>query len=114
MTYNTLGLFITKFQVTADELAQERTQLRCYEDTLLTGNCHKICQIKKQNKQTNKPRLEKPVQEKSCQIVCLVVKINNKKHVIVKKFDNEKITEKITRKFSIYYRCFLFRGYLHY
>ena len=54
MTYNTLGLFITKFQVTADELAQERTQLRCYKDTLLTGNCHKICQIKRQNKQTNK------------------------------------------------------------
>ena len=37
------GLFSAKFKATANELHQEKTQLRCYEDILLTGNCHKIC-----------------------------------------------------------------------
>ena len=35
--------FLAKFKANASELDQERTQLRCYEDILLTGNCHKIC-----------------------------------------------------------------------
>lgn len=33
----------------------------------------------------NVSALEKQMQEKSCQIVCPVMKINNKKHVIMKK-----------------------------
>ena len=32
------GPFSTKFKATANELCQKRTQLRCYEDILLTGN----------------------------------------------------------------------------
>ena len=38
------GLFSAKFKATANELRQERTQLRYYQDILLTGNCHKICE----------------------------------------------------------------------
>ena len=33
------GLFSAKFKATANELHQEKTQLRWYEDILLTGNC---------------------------------------------------------------------------
>ena len=33
------GLFSTKFKATANEHHQEKTQLRWYEDILLTGNC---------------------------------------------------------------------------
>ena len=36
------GLFSAKFKATANELHQEKNQLRCYEDIMLTGNCHKI------------------------------------------------------------------------
>ena len=32
--------FKTKLKATANELHQEKTQLRCYEDILLTGNCY--------------------------------------------------------------------------
>ena len=39
----TLGPVLSKFQATANELAQEKTRLRCYKDIMLTGNCHKIC-----------------------------------------------------------------------
>lgn len=34
--------------------------------------------------------LEKPIQVKICQIVCSIFKINNKKHMIMENFDNEK------------------------
>ena len=37
------GLFSAKFKVTANELRLGKTQLNCYEDILLTGNCYKIC-----------------------------------------------------------------------
>ena len=37
------GLFSVKFKATANELRQEKAQLRCYEYILPTGNCHKIC-----------------------------------------------------------------------
>ena len=33
------GLFSAKFKATANEIHQEKTQLRWYEDFLLTGNC---------------------------------------------------------------------------
>ena len=33
------GLFSTKFKIFANELHQEKTQLRGYRDILLTGNC---------------------------------------------------------------------------
>ena len=39
----------------------------------------------------------KEVQEKSCQTICSIININNKKHVILKNLDNEKMTEKITQ-----------------
>ena len=35
--------FSAKFKATVNKLGRERTQLRYYEDILLTGNCHKIC-----------------------------------------------------------------------
>ena len=34
------SLFSKKFKVTANELRQEKTQLRCYEDIMLTGSRH--------------------------------------------------------------------------
>ena len=37
------GLSSAKFKFTANELRLEKTQLRRYEDILLTGNCYKIC-----------------------------------------------------------------------
>ena len=37
------GMFSAKFKVTANELRQERTQLRCYKNIMLTSNCYKIC-----------------------------------------------------------------------
>ena len=37
------GLFSAKLKATTNELRQVKTQLRLYEDILLTGNCHKIC-----------------------------------------------------------------------
>ena len=37
------GLLSAKFKATANELRQERIQLRCYEEILLTDNCHQIC-----------------------------------------------------------------------
>ena len=36
-------LFSAKFKATANEFRQEKPQLRCYQDILLTGNCHKMC-----------------------------------------------------------------------
>ena len=33
------GLFSAKSKATANELHQEKTQLRWYEDILFTGNC---------------------------------------------------------------------------
>ena len=36
------GLFLAMFKATANELRQEKSQLRCYEDIVLTGYCHKI------------------------------------------------------------------------
>ena len=33
------GLFSANFKAIANELHQEKTQLRWYEDILLTGNC---------------------------------------------------------------------------
>ena len=33
------GLFSAKFKATANELYQEKTKLRWYEDILLTGKC---------------------------------------------------------------------------
>ena len=44
------------------------------------------------------------------------MKINNKRHVIMKKLDKENIAKKITSRFfqvSIYYIRFLFKSYLH-
>ena len=58
-------------------------------------------------------QIEKPMQEKNCQIVCFIIKINNKKHVITKKIDSEKMARTIASvafKFSIYCRCFLVNG----
>ena len=40
------GLFSAKFKATANELRQEKTQLRWCKSILLTGNCHKTCQNK--------------------------------------------------------------------
>ena len=37
------GPFSAKFKATANDLRQDRTQLRCYKDILLTDNYHKIC-----------------------------------------------------------------------
>ena len=37
------NLFSAKFNATANDLDQEKTQLRCHEDILYTGNCYKIC-----------------------------------------------------------------------
>ena len=37
------SLFSAKVKAPANELHQEKTQLRCYEDILLTDNCFKIC-----------------------------------------------------------------------
>ena len=36
------SLFSAKFKAPANELHQEKTQLRCYKDILLTDNCFKI------------------------------------------------------------------------
>ena len=48
--------------------------------------------------------LEKPKQEKSCQIVCCIIKMKNKKHVIMKNFDSEKIEKKkMNRSFQVFY-----------
>ena len=40
--------------------------------------------------------LEKPLQEKSCQIACCIIKLKNKKHVLMKDLDSEKIEKKKT------------------
>ena len=37
------GLFSAKFKAIANELRQEKTPLRWYEDILLSGNYHNIC-----------------------------------------------------------------------
>ena len=37
------GLFSAKFKASSNELNEERSQLRCYEDILLTNNCYKTC-----------------------------------------------------------------------
>ena len=37
------GVYSANFRATANELRQEKNQIRCYEDILLTGNCRKIC-----------------------------------------------------------------------
>ena len=37
------GLFSAKSKATSNELHQEKTQLMCYEDILLTDSCDKIC-----------------------------------------------------------------------
>ena len=39
MSPSNLGSILSKFKATANELHQRKTQLRWYEDTLLTGNC---------------------------------------------------------------------------
>ena len=39
------------------------------------------------------------MQEKGCQIVCFVIEINNKKHVIMKNFDNKKNNKKDNEMF---------------
>ena len=36
------SLFSAKFEAPANKLHQEKAQLRCYEDILLTNNCLKI------------------------------------------------------------------------
>ena len=42
--------FPEKFNATANELGQSKTQLSCHKDILLTTCCHKICQTKRWNK----------------------------------------------------------------
>ena len=36
-------LFSAKFKAATNELYKAKTQLKCYKDILLTGNCYKIC-----------------------------------------------------------------------